>query len=361
MIYIRVIYFFLQQTTPEITLPKTNMTGVLIFLIIIGLIFGGIALLSKKHVDKKLEVKKIPFKAFKNMLEIKRFKPYEIELLYECINKFQNLSPNLVFSNKSNLENFLKRSIKMVTEGTIIENGVDKETTKNKLYKILSRLEDIYDNKIITITSKDIKPGKKVRMYIEDYGYFFSEVLMTNEKGLFLKKPPREDIIDWKKPCIIYFWNENDAGYSFNSFIDDVIEEDNFKALFILHSSFLTRYQKRKYVRKKVKFYSTFVFINISFKNGNKKYVYDDAEYDGTVYELSVGGCSLETNVNSHVKQLLKLSIYIQRDIVETFAQIVWIAKKGNKFIYHMKFLKTPIKFQNKLFEITYMKNNKKV
>lgn len=355
------IEFFLQQSTPQITLPKTNITGFLIFIVLIGLIFGAISFLSKKHVEKKFEVKKVPFKAFKNMLELKKFKPAEIELLYACVTKFQNLSVNLIFSNKQNTKNFIRRAIKLVNEGTIVENGVDKETTKNKLFKILARLDDIYESQIISITSKDIKAGKKVRLYIEDYGYFFSEVMMTNEKGLFLKKPNRGDIKEWKKPVVVYFWNENDAGYSFNSFIDDVVDEDNFKALFILHSSFLTRYQKRKYIRKKVKFYSTFVLINVMFKDGNKKYVYDDSEYDGTVYELSVGGCSLETNINSQVKQLLKLSIYIQRDIVETFAQIVWIGKKNNKFIYHMKFLKTPKIFQNKLFEITYLRNNKKV
>jgi len=351
----------------DVELKPADTKSIVIFLIIVLLVFLIIFLFDKvkksKQFQNYMKLKSKDFQVFKSFFKEKGFTDDEISLMYKYIDSSQYPNPFSLASKKPNIESFINKILNYIPNlppETL--SNIDKEKEKNICYKILNKLDFIFSKSTPITSTRNIPVGKKIRIFIKEYGYFFSEVILNVEGGLVVKKPQRDDIKDWIKPVTCFFFMENDAGYSFNSQIEEEVSEHHLQGLFIKHTNELIRYQKRKYLRKEAQFYITYSFAYQKITNeGKSKLIVDTAEYDGTVIDISAGGVSFETLKESKANQIIKLTIYLNRNNINAYGKIIRVLKKGNKFIFFVKFIKITPHDQNIIHEYIFTSKSRKV
>ncbi len=329
---------------------------ILIFAIVLAIFVFNFA--KKKKIIKVSS--KFPYKQFRAVFGSKGFSKKEIDLLFDYVDHIPISSPVTLVQSQHAFESYLNRVMNLIENDSFYQTNVEKEHAKNIVYKMMGKIPNLFKNIKKEVNTKDIKEGKKVRIFIKTLGYFYTEVLINNQDGLVLSKPDNILIKTEKKPITIFFFKDNDAGYSVDTYIEKEVVETHIKGIYISHSSNALRYQKRKYVRKKAKFYCNFSFATMEMINGYKKYVADNQEYDGNTYEISAGGLSLRTKIKSRARKIVKLQIYMGRESVNSICRIIRVEKTDDEYMYHLKFIKMKIRDQNRVYNFVYTKKHSK-
>lgn len=341
------------------TATKGGGTGFFIFFIIIVVIIVLFFVLRKKGVfDSFLTTKKKEHKMFEDAATVRGIPKEYIDAILSILDFVPIKSPVLLFASKQNFETFLIKALSTLKLKDKNFGNINLTLIKNRLYSLLSNLDSYFKDIKKQISSKDLNVGKRVRIYIADYGYFFTEVIASLDKGFVVKKPKMEkEPKSWKLPVTVYFWRDNDAGYSFESYIEDEVEETMIQGLLIRHSDNLLRYQKRRYLRKESRFYATYSIVEIEVNSSGKKNLkVIPPEYDGTVFDIGGGGFAIEVATKIAVKKLIKVSIFIGRQSVKAIAEIVRFERVGEKYHMHARFVKISPEEQNIIYEYVYSK-----
>lgn len=341
------------------TATKGGGTGFIIFLVVVvALIFLFIYLKRIGVLDKFFKTKKKEHKMFEDAAIVRGIPKEYIDAILSIIDFVPIKSPVLLFASKQNFETFLIKALSTLKLKDKNFENINLSLTKNRLYSLLSNLDSYFKDIKKQISSKDLNVGKRVRIYITDYGYFFTEVIASLDRGFVVKKPNMErEPKSWRLPVTVYFWRDNDAGYSFESYIEDEVEETMIQGLLIRHSDNLLRYQKRRYLRKECRFYATFSLIEIEVSASGKKNIkVIPPEYDGTVFDIGGGGFAIEVATKFAVKKLIKVSIFIGRQSIKAIAEIVRFERAGQKYHMHARFVKISPEEQNIIYEYVYSK-----
>jgi c-di-GMP-binding flagellar brake protein YcgR len=105
-------------------------------------------------------------------------------------------------------------------------------------------------------SSRQISEGQALRVLVTGTGVFKSQVVKNISQYLTISRPVNSKIsasFAWTGVKIaVYFWREDDAGYVFDSEVQDEVFSRGFSSLKITHSDALFRTQKRKTVRIKL-------------------------------------------------------------------------------------------------------------
>ncbi len=334
------------------------LSFIIFLLIVVALIVLFVYLRKKGYFGHFLKTESKEHKMFKDAAIVRGIPKDTIDAIISVLDFVPTKSPVLLFASKQNFETFLIKTLIVLKAKDKDFSSINLTLTKNKLYSLLSNLDNYFKDIKKNVTSKDLTVGKRVRLYIKDLGYFFTEVIATFDKGFVVKKPATEnEPKSWKLPVTIYFWRENDAGYSFESFIENEVSESMIQGLLIRHSDTLLRYQKRRYLRKECRFYANYNLIEISTDSSGKKNIkVVPPEYDGTVFDIGGGGFAIEVNNKIPVKKLIKITIFIGRQSVKAIAEIVRFERVANKYNMHAKFVKINPLDQNIIYEFVYSK-----
>jgi c-di-GMP-binding flagellar brake protein YcgR len=104
-------------------------------------------------------------------------------------------------------------------------------------------------------SSRQISDGQTLRILVTGTGVFKSQVVKVSGSYMTITRPVNNKIptMSWDgKSISVYFWREDDAGYVFDTTVEDEVFSKGISALKILHSDSLFRTQKRKSVRIKL-------------------------------------------------------------------------------------------------------------
>ncbi len=331
---------------------------VIVFLVITVVIILYFYLKKKGYLSNLLNVKSKEQKMFEDAAIVRGIPKDLVNAILSVIDYVPIKSPVLLFASKQNFETFLIRVLSTLKTKDKNFGNLNLTLIKNKLYSLLSNLDDYFTDNKKQVSSRDLNVGKRARIYIADYGYFFTEVVAVLDKGFVIKKPKLDrEPKSWKLPVTVYFWRENDAGYSFETFIEDEVSESTISGLLVRNSNTMLRYQKRKYIRKECRFYANYVLVEIQTdSNGKKSLKVIPPEYDGTVFDIGAGGFAIEVVTKIPVKKLIKTNIFIGRQSIKGIAEVIRFERAGEKFHMHAKFLKISALDQNIIYEFVYSK-----
>lgn len=350
-----------------LTLKKSNAmassqrggTGFILILIVIAVLVFLFFYFKKQGLfNSFLKTKSKEHKMFEDAAIVRGIPKDIVDAILSVLDFVPIKSPVLLFASKQNFETFLIKALSVLKMKDKNFGNINLNITKNKLYSLLANLDLYFKDLKKQVTSRELSVGKRVRIYINELGYFFTEVIASLDKGFVVKKPKLEkQPRSWKLPVTVYFWRENDAGYSFETFIEDEVSETMIQGLLIRHSDTLLRYQKRKYLRKECRFYATYSLVEIETdSNGKKNLKVIPPEYDGTVFDIGAGGYAIEVVNKIPVKKLVKTTVFIGRQNIKAIAEIVRFEKVGEKYHMHVRFVKiSPIE-QNIIYEYVYSK-----
>jgi c-di-GMP-binding flagellar brake protein YcgR len=182
----------------------------------------------------------------------------EIELLRRLAQKCNIEDPASLFWSQNQLDiciRSLVRSLRM--SGETEDSGT--HTFLSKLYDFRKKVEMEKPRiKNGISSSRQISEGQSLRVLVSGTGVFTSQVIKNINQYLTISRPVNPKIaasasFSWNGLKIaVYFWRQEDAGYVFDSEVQDEVFSRGVSSLKITHSDSLFRTQKRKNVRIKL-------------------------------------------------------------------------------------------------------------
>jgi len=220
-------------------------------LVIIIVVMGaaGLALNKSKKENKKSWVK------FFAKGKDAGFSLGEIELLRRLAVRNNLDDPSILFWSQHELDNCIRKLVR----STRLSGGGDQATQDflSKLYDYRKKIEmekprikkGIQD-------TRQIEEGQGLRILLEGSGVFGSKIIKNTSQSITIARPNSSKLplsFSWNGAALsVYFWREDDAGYVFDTEVQDEVLSKGSPSLKINHGKTLSRTQKRRSVRIKL-------------------------------------------------------------------------------------------------------------
>jgi len=179
----------------------------------------------------------------------------EMELLRRLAVRCNIENPSSLYWSQNQLDMCIRsmvRGIKMSGEGD--EQG--DHDFLSKLYDYRKKIEMERPRiKNGIASSRQISEGQALRILVTGTGVFKSHVIKVTNSHLTISRPVNNKTtnMSWGNAQIsVYFSREDDAGYVFDTMVEDEVFSKGISSLKIPHSDSLFRTQKRKSVRIKM-------------------------------------------------------------------------------------------------------------
>jgi hypothetical protein len=153
------------------------------------------------------------------------------------------------------------------------------------------------------------------------------------------------------------FFTKSSKGFSFESRILGVADSADGPVLQLVHSSQIRRLSQRRFRRRQTAIASSFyyVYVEETGRKKEKKMVVDKRRLTGNIMDISIGGCSIKTNVSVPSGQRLKIEfVYEGSANIAVLGQVLRTNRTGMNTIMHVKFLKVPRRSLNAINALVF-------
>jgi c-di-GMP-binding flagellar brake protein YcgR len=145
--------------------------------------------------------------------------------------------------------------------------------------------------------------------------------------------------------AILSFFTKSSRGFSFESRILGTADSADGPVLQLVHSSQVKRLSQRRFRRRQAYIPTNFYFVYLedAGRKKEKKMVVDRRRLSGNIMDISIGGCSIKTNVSIQSGARLKIEFMQNGNPnVAVLGQVLRTNRNGLSTVMHVKFLKVP-------------------
>lgn len=333
--------------------------GVVIILIVVGTLVN-----RRRRPLSPDEVQKVSSAAFRRAGRSVGLPPQHVQALEELVRITKVKQPFLVFTSAGLLDDVLKKGLYSIEAARDVAPE-EKERRKAVLFQVKQIIEKNARKGAVLRSSTMLKPGQLLTVTPGGGGHFASKVVSNMKDFLTISAPAGAAGTEmrWMRgtPLAVYFWRENDAGYTFPS---KVLGYDTVKGLscvLIQHSKTLRREQRRKARRREIMracFYYPIRIVETGTgrKTERKASVDQGLRTLGTVVDLSAGGCAIQTLSPFERGKLVMIEFDIDRRApIRAFGKVMGVARrKGRGGIMHVMFTSVTRQHLNRICSFVY-------
>ena len=156
------------------------------------------------------------------------------------------------------------------------------------------------------------------------------------------------------------FFTKSSKGFSFESRIIGAGESGGGYVLQLIHSNKVSNLSKRRFRRRDVTIPAFFYLVKLE-ELGKKKtrMVVDKRRQVGSIMDISIGGCSIKTNLAIPTGTRLKIeATYGEELSIAVLGQVLRTNRTGIKTILHISFLKVPHRSLNAINALVFEYEN---
>jgi len=275
----------------------------------------------------------------------------EVELLRRLAIRCNIDDPCSLFWSQNQLDICIRsmvRGIRMSGEGD--EQGT--HDFLSKLYDYRKKVEmDKPVNKTGITNSRQIGEGQVLRILATGSGVFKSQVVKVTPSYITISRPVNNKIpnMAWAGVKLaVYFWREDDAGYVFDSQVEDEVFSKGISSLKISHSDGLFRTQKRKSVRIKLH-KAAFLYLRKEDEEPNKIEIIPGLKC--FLEDLSDCGCALTVGGKAGAGMRMKVQFALDNFAICMSGTVrsVNFNEETNRSILHVEADKLPIETRNQI------------
>jgi len=270
--------------------------------------------------------------------------------------------PFLVFSNSVVLDDVLRRGLYLI-DGTRNIAEEERERQKAVLYEIKQVLESQPKRTAGASTTRFLKTGQKVSITPEG-GKPLSSRIISNMSDFLSLAAPVADSTSRRWPrgtkISVYFWRENDAGYSFASKVLGYESVRGVPCVLIQHGKALRREQRRRNRRRQIHRACFFYPISVTETGGRpgqkKAAILTNLKALGTVVDLSAGGCAIQSVTPFDPGTLIMVEFDIDRKVpIRSFGKVQRARRlSGRGGIMHVMFTRVSREYLNRIRAFVY-------
>ncbi len=349
--------------------PGADLGGLLIFLgVVAGLIIIAVA---ANRISQLVGSRSSSNKQYNRSLFLRVGRDIGLDkghlvFLERLVRSLNVKYPSLVFTNPQLLDNVLKRGIAQAERQLSLPDH-ERIARLNMIWEIKQAIEVNSKRGIGLKSTFLIKPGQTMIITAYNGERYHSKVVSNHTNGLTLSLPvisiEKEALFRRGNRLKLFFWRENDSGYSFVSKIIDTDKAKNLPCIHILHSRKLKREQHRKFSRKPLK-KSCFLYpaelVSESKRGGQQKklVIHDNMRNMGIISDVSVGGCSI-TSTHPHKRgTYLKIEFDLRPgNPIVAFGKVQNIMRRmsgTSGIMMHIQFIKISGSARNQIYSYVY-------
>ncbi len=271
--------------------------------------------------------------------------------------KEQKISKSyLIFTSSLHLDRMVSGAIQGLESLHIPEK--ERQSRLLKIFEIRRKISNHFLEMNIGLKStQEIEVNQPITIKLSGVGKFYSSVLLNDRKNLICAIPDIKDpfSIPWKEKSVeVYFWRSRDAGYVFQSVIENVVYNEKMKALLISHQPNLKRVQRREYPRRSARVNAKFFKFSITTGKDGKSVVLLGTTNFGVITDLSVGGLSLVSDDFLEIGSAVKVKFELDEENVELYGKVVKIYRRKQLYIMHVKVLRLGDRAKNLIYRYVY-------
>ncbi|MDR1238650.1 MAG: flagellar brake protein [Treponema sp.] len=157
--------------------------------------------------------------------------------------------------------------------------------------------------------------------------------------------------------AVISFFTRSSKGFSFETRVLGIADSPDGRVLQLVHSNQVKRLAQRRFRRRQVVISASYFFVRLeeTGRRKEKKMVVDKRRLAGNIMDISIGGCSIKTNVNVPSGTRLKIEFISTNNVnVAVLGQVLRTNRSGASTIMHIKFLKVPRKSMNAINALVF-------
>ena len=264
--------------------------------------------------------------------------------------------PQSIFWSTKQLDRCLKPAIEKLNADEEIDPK-NKVVMINKLLELRKKAEfnlPKYKKRVRDTTA--LLPRQKLIIKESVYGTFVSWVIEINRKSIVVTQPSGQkgwETLDWRsKKVEVSFWRQDDAGYIFETKVQEQITHEEYPLLYLSHTNNLRRTQARKSVRVDTSIPVRFSPVVYSTVEGVKKPFISKKIYAGRIIDLSESGCCMIAGRMLKKNDRIKLDFSITREKrVVVLGLIVNVSGTGDERVkkYHITFVRINSNYKNNI------------
>jgi len=152
----------------------------------------------------------------------------------------------------------------------------------------------------------------------------------------------------------VLFFDKSNKGFSFETRVTGYTTRQGHPTMQIAHSNQLRFLSQRRFRRKQTAVACSMFLVIVEGSGKKQRLIADKRRLQGTIADISVGGCSIKTMTPIQVGARFKIEFMLNDINLAALGQVLRTNRTGVNTIIHMKFLKLTLKSMNLINSFVY-------
>jgi len=152
----------------------------------------------------------------------------------------------------------------------------------------------------------------------------------------------------------VLFFDKSNKGFSFETRVTGYTTRQGHPTMQIAHSNQLRFLSQRRFRRKQTAVPCTMFLVIVEGSGKKQRLIADKRRLQGSIADISVGGCSIKTLTAIQVGARFKIDFMLCDQNLVALGQVLRTNRTGVNTIIHMKFLKLTQKSMNIINSFVY-------
>jgi hypothetical protein len=257
------------------------------------------------------------------------------------------------------LDRHFKRAYRLIERGANTEEEAQERLAL--LFSTRNILEATSSGGSASVTSTRQIPAKSAAVLSLGQESYPVKVISTKGDHLVVENP--ENALGTPirpsrgSKAVLSFFTKSSKGFSFATHVVGSADSPDGPVLQLVHSNQLKQLSQRRFRRRQMAIPTNFFMVRVeeTGRRKEKKMVVDKRRMVGNIMDVSIGGCSIKTNVSMPAGTRLKIEFTGVADApVAVLGQALRTNRSGMSTIIHIKFLKVPRRSMNNINALVF-------
>jgi hypothetical protein len=156
----------------------------------------------------------------------------------------------------------------------------------------------------------------------------------------------------------VLFFSKSNKGFSFETRVTGYTNYHGHQAMLLAHSNQIKFLSQRRYRRRQTAIACFMSLVYIEGSGKKQRMVVDKRRFNGTIADISVGGCSIKTTAPVKVGARFKIEFSQEDNNLAALGQVLRTNKSGINTVIHIKFLRVAQRTMNLINAFVYEYSN---
>jgi len=152
----------------------------------------------------------------------------------------------------------------------------------------------------------------------------------------------------------VLFFNKSNKGFSFDTRVTSYGTRHGHPTMQLAHSNQIRFLSQRRFRRKQISAACSLYLVIVEGTGKKQRLIADKKKMQGTIADISMGGCSIKTLAPVQVGARFKIEFKISETDIAALGQVLRTNRTGGNTIIHVKFLKITQRSMNIINSYVY-------